>query len=246
MATESVTESSSSYPSGRLVECPQCGSKLPDIPVSLCPYCASPLETAADKRRLESVNASRRHEPGRRPLPQQPSPAVWATKPRVARRRRRGQSPNNPSERAPIGKRRDQAHERSPPWCAYQLPKGTPRHVPERQSPNLSIENAHVVASGAILHASPRYFGRSKSIYDIYLRPLRAPSGPFLNASVDGGRRIPMIPPPDRAPGAPRAPHGAPRGPGKQRSPASTERSTSNPEVAASVLGWGYGQPQRG
>lgn len=59
MATESVTESSSSYPSGRRVECPQCGSKLPDIPVSLCPYCASPLETAADKRRLESVNASR-------------------------------------------------------------------------------------------------------------------------------------------------------------------------------------------
>ncbi|MDG1983562.1 MAG: hypothetical protein P8M11_03260, partial [Planctomycetota bacterium] len=43
----------------RRIECPQCGSKLPDIPVSLCPYCASPLETAADKRRLESVNASR-------------------------------------------------------------------------------------------------------------------------------------------------------------------------------------------
>lgn len=39
--------------------CPHCGSKLPDIPVSLCPYCASPLETAADRRRLESVNASR-------------------------------------------------------------------------------------------------------------------------------------------------------------------------------------------
>ena len=45
--------------SERRIECPQCGSKLPDIPVSLCPYCASPLETAADKRRLESVNASR-------------------------------------------------------------------------------------------------------------------------------------------------------------------------------------------
>ncbi len=43
----------------RRVECPQCGSKLPDIPVSLCPYCASPLETAADRKRLESVNASR-------------------------------------------------------------------------------------------------------------------------------------------------------------------------------------------
>jgi len=43
----------------RRTECPQCGSKLPDIPVSLCPYCASPLETAADRKRLESVNASR-------------------------------------------------------------------------------------------------------------------------------------------------------------------------------------------
>jgi len=59
MDTDSVTESTGSYASGRLLECPQCGSKLPDIPVSLCPYCASPLETAADKRRLESVNASR-------------------------------------------------------------------------------------------------------------------------------------------------------------------------------------------
>ncbi|MDG1490285.1 MAG: hypothetical protein P8R43_00245 [Planctomycetota bacterium] len=59
MDQDTVTEPSSEYPSGRLVDCPQCGSKLPDIPVSLCPYCASPLETAADKRRLESVNASR-------------------------------------------------------------------------------------------------------------------------------------------------------------------------------------------
>jgi len=59
MDTDSATESTDAYPSGRRVECPQCGSKLPDIPVSLCPYCASPLETAADKRRLESVNASR-------------------------------------------------------------------------------------------------------------------------------------------------------------------------------------------
>lgn len=39
--------------------CPHCGSKLPDIPVSLCPYCASPLETAEDRKKLESVNASR-------------------------------------------------------------------------------------------------------------------------------------------------------------------------------------------
>lgn len=45
--------------SPKRTECPQCGTKLPDIPVSLCPYCASPLETAADKKRLESVNASR-------------------------------------------------------------------------------------------------------------------------------------------------------------------------------------------
>ncbi|MEM1451738.1 MAG: hypothetical protein AAGI22_21685 [Planctomycetota bacterium] len=43
----------------RRVACPHCGSKLPDIPLSLCPYCASPLETEADKKRLESVNASR-------------------------------------------------------------------------------------------------------------------------------------------------------------------------------------------
>ena len=57
MATESVTESSSSYPSGRLVECPQCGSKLPDIPVSLCPYCASPLETAAAGGLMSLVGA---------------------------------------------------------------------------------------------------------------------------------------------------------------------------------------------
>ena len=40
-------------------QCPHCGSKLPDIPVSLCPYCASPLETAEDRKKLESVNASR-------------------------------------------------------------------------------------------------------------------------------------------------------------------------------------------
>ncbi len=59
MDTDSATDSTSSYASGRLLKCPHCGSKLPDIPVSLCPYCASPLETAADKRRLESVNASR-------------------------------------------------------------------------------------------------------------------------------------------------------------------------------------------
>ena len=59
MDTDSAIESTSSYASGRLLKCPHCGSKLPDIPVSLCPYCASPLETAADKRRLESVNASR-------------------------------------------------------------------------------------------------------------------------------------------------------------------------------------------
>ena len=55
-----------------------------------------------------------------------------------------------------------------------------------------------------------------------------------------------MIPPPDRAPSAPRAPHGAPRGPGKHRSPESTERSASNPEAVVPALGRGYGQPQRG
>lgn len=43
----------------RRTECPQCGSKLPDIPVSLCPYCASPLETAEDRKLLQSVHASR-------------------------------------------------------------------------------------------------------------------------------------------------------------------------------------------
>ncbi|MEM6863452.1 MAG: hypothetical protein AAF627_22155 [Myxococcota bacterium] len=46
-------------PETRLEHCPHCGSKLPDIPVSLCPYCASPLETAADRKRLESINAGR-------------------------------------------------------------------------------------------------------------------------------------------------------------------------------------------
>lgn len=59
MDTDSSTDPVSAEASDRRIECPQCGSKLPDIPVSLCPYCASPLETAADKRRLESVNASR-------------------------------------------------------------------------------------------------------------------------------------------------------------------------------------------
>lgn len=58
-ASPADASGSDSVSPGRRVECPQCGSKLPDIPVSLCPYCASPLETAADKRRLESVNASR-------------------------------------------------------------------------------------------------------------------------------------------------------------------------------------------
>ncbi len=57
-ATTSDATSSASTPQRR-TECPQCGSKLPDIPVSLCPYCASPLETAADRKKLESVNASR-------------------------------------------------------------------------------------------------------------------------------------------------------------------------------------------
>lgn len=57
-ATKSAAESPATAPQ-RLLECPQCGSKLPDIPISLCPYCASPLETAADRKRLESVNASR-------------------------------------------------------------------------------------------------------------------------------------------------------------------------------------------
>ena len=48
--------------------CPQCGSKLPDIPVSLCPYCASPLETEEDRKRLESVNATDRARQGARRL----------------------------------------------------------------------------------------------------------------------------------------------------------------------------------
>lgn len=46
-------------PVQRLDKCPHCGAKLPDIPISLCPYCASPLETEADRKRLESVNSSR-------------------------------------------------------------------------------------------------------------------------------------------------------------------------------------------
>ena len=57
--TRTMSETAIADAPQRRTECPQCGSKLPDIPVSLCPYCASPLETAADRKRLESVNASR-------------------------------------------------------------------------------------------------------------------------------------------------------------------------------------------
>lgn len=39
--------------------CPQCGAKLPDVPVSLCPYCASPLETRADREARTSVHTAR-------------------------------------------------------------------------------------------------------------------------------------------------------------------------------------------
>lgn len=56
--TRSMTESTATAAPKRKT-CPHCGSKLPDIPVSLCPYCASPLETEEDRKRLESVNASR-------------------------------------------------------------------------------------------------------------------------------------------------------------------------------------------
>jgi len=39
--------------------CPQCGAKLPDVPVSLCPYCATPLETKADRDARASVHSAR-------------------------------------------------------------------------------------------------------------------------------------------------------------------------------------------
>jgi hypothetical protein len=39
--------------------CPHCGAKLPDVPVSLCPYCASPLETKADREARTSVHTTR-------------------------------------------------------------------------------------------------------------------------------------------------------------------------------------------
>lgn len=39
--------------------CPQCGAKLPDVPVSLCPYCATPLESKADRDARASVHAAR-------------------------------------------------------------------------------------------------------------------------------------------------------------------------------------------
>lgn len=96
-----------------------------------------------------------------------------------------------------------------------------------------------VVGHPGILHGSPRYFAGSKLLPRSHLRLPWLGLGPFPNASVDGGRRIPMIPPPDRAPSAPRAPHGAPRGPGKHRSPASTERSASNPEAVVPEHGAG-------
>lgn len=54
-----MTEAAISSSAPVRTHCPHCASKLPDIPVSLCPYCASPLETAADRKRLESVNSSR-------------------------------------------------------------------------------------------------------------------------------------------------------------------------------------------
>lgn len=57
--TNDIQSNTSTAEGGRLEACPHCGSKLPDISLSLCPYCASPLETAADRKRLESVNASR-------------------------------------------------------------------------------------------------------------------------------------------------------------------------------------------
>lgn len=39
--------------------CPQCGAKLPDVPVSLCPYCATPLESKADRDARSSVHSAR-------------------------------------------------------------------------------------------------------------------------------------------------------------------------------------------
>lgn len=39
--------------------CPQCGAKLPDVPVSLCPYCATPLESKADREARTSVHSVR-------------------------------------------------------------------------------------------------------------------------------------------------------------------------------------------
>ena len=48
-------------PSGAkaLAACPTCGAKLPETPFSLCPYCASPLESKADRDVRASVHATR-------------------------------------------------------------------------------------------------------------------------------------------------------------------------------------------
>ena len=56
------TSSAAQQPSAevsRKTNCPTCGAKLPDVPVSLCPYCASPLETASDREAQRSVHAAR-------------------------------------------------------------------------------------------------------------------------------------------------------------------------------------------
>lgn len=39
--------------------CPQCGARLPDVPVSLCPYCATPLASKATEEGRASIHAAR-------------------------------------------------------------------------------------------------------------------------------------------------------------------------------------------
>ena len=46
-------------PSAKRETCPTCGASLPDVPVSLCPYCASPLETREDREQKASIHAAR-------------------------------------------------------------------------------------------------------------------------------------------------------------------------------------------
>lgn len=64
-----MTDASAAAPPTRLERCPNCDSKLPDTPVSICPYCVFPLGTAkpeaaegAESPNRERILRVREHE----------------------------------------------------------------------------------------------------------------------------------------------------------------------------------------